>query len=435
MLSKKPYKGTRDFFPADKRVQDYLFEKMKFTAKLFGHEPYDGPLIEEVELYKAKSGEELINEQIYSFYDRGKRFVAIRPEMTPTLARMVAGIHLEYPKPIRLYSIPNLMRYENPQKGRLREHWQFNCDIFGAPEGLGEIEILQVLITLMQNFGADESQFEILLNDRTVVESIFCGLMKLDDSEILKLYKIIDKSKKVDQDALNAMISKLSLSKVNREIFANYLKLSSFDELLSFLQKNQLVECAANLRNLIDQLEQLDLLKFVKYDSSIVRGLDYYTGMVFEVFDKHPGNRRAICGGGAYANLLKIFNEPALPGVGFGLGDVTLKDFLSVHNLLPCFDKPSNDLFLTFQDERCQNIALKLAQQLRLQGIQVIAHLVPLKFKKVFSLAQKKGARFVCLMGDKELDQQLVQIKNLQTKEQLSFSTNDVEGISKLLLP
>src|SRR5690606_14029859 len=161
-LSKNPYRGTRDFFPVQKRKRDYLFQKMEETAELFGYEPYDGPLLEEVDLYRAKSGQELINEQIYSFIDRGEREVAIRPEMTPTLARMVAQVHKQVAKPIRWYAIPNLMRYERPQKGRLREHWQFNCDIFGAPDKKGELEILQVAIALMTNLGANENHFEIL---------------------------------------------------------------------------------------------------------------------------------------------------------------------------------------------------------------------------------------------------------------------------------
>src|SRR5690606_16620595 len=165
-LNKLPYRGTRDFFPAQMRLRNYIFQKMAEVSERFAYEPYDGPLVEEVELYLAKSGEELINEQIYSFVDRGERKVAIRPEMTPTVARMVAQIHREQSKPLRWYAIPNLMRYEKPQKGRLREHWQFNCDVFGAPEGLGEIEILQVATGLLRGFGATEEHFEVLLNDR-----------------------------------------------------------------------------------------------------------------------------------------------------------------------------------------------------------------------------------------------------------------------------
>src|SRR5690606_12986661 len=190
-LSKKAYKGCRDFFPTQMRVRDYVFDKMRNAALSFGFEAYDGPLLEEVELYKAKSGEELINEQIYAFIDRGEREVAIRPEMTPTLARMVANIHREFPKPLRWYAIPNLMRYEKPQRGRLREHWQFNCDIFGVPEGLGEVEILSTLCFFLESLGANESMFSIQINDRAVVDSLLFNVFKVDKDSAYNLYKII----------------------------------------------------------------------------------------------------------------------------------------------------------------------------------------------------------------------------------------------------
>jgi histidyl-tRNA synthetase len=196
-LNKQPYRGTRDFFPKDKRVRDYLFTVMTKTAESFGYESYDGPLLEEVDLYKAKSGEELVNEQIYSFTDRGERFVAIRPEMTPTLARMVAQVHRESTKPLRWFSIPNLMRYEKPQRGRVREHWQLNCDVFGSPGRLGEVEILQVAVELLQSYGANSSHFEILVNDRAIVDAIFKTMMKSSDDQTHRLYKIVDKAKKL----------------------------------------------------------------------------------------------------------------------------------------------------------------------------------------------------------------------------------------------
>lgn len=337
-LNKQPYRGTRDFFPKDKRVRDYLFSVMTKTAESFGYESYDGPLLEEVELYKAKSGEELINEQIYSFTDRGERFVAIRPEMTPTLARMVAQIHRESTKPLRWFSIPNLMRYEKPQRGRVREHWQLNCDVFGIPGRLGEVEILQIAVELLQAYGATSTHFEILLNDRAIVDSVFKTMMKASDSETYRLYKILDKSKKVTSEALKKMVGELSLSSDSENIFYSYLQLANFNDVLAFLTKNNQAEIAALFKDFIDLTNKAGLAEFLKYDPTIVRGLDYYTGIVFEIYDKHPDNRRALCGGGAYANLLQIFNEDPIPGIGFGLGDVTLRDFLEVHNLLPNFE-------------------------------------------------------------------------------------------------
>ena len=432
-LNKQPYKGTRDFFPKDKRVRDYLFSVMTKTAESFGYESYDGPLLEEVELYKAKSGEELINEQIYSFTDRGDRFVAIRPEMTPTVARMVAQVHREAAKPLRWFSIPNLFRYEKPQRGRVREHWQFNCDIFGAPGRLGEVEILSVAIELFQNFGANSSHFEILLNDRAIVDTVFKTMMGASEEQTYRLYKIVDKAKKVTQEALHKMVKEVGLEEKSENIFFHYLQLSTFDGVKHFLEKHEQTEIAAQFDIFVTVLNNAGLSEFIKYDPTIVRGLDYYTGIVFEIFDKHPDNRRALCGGGAFANLLQIFNETPLQGVGLGLGDVTLRDFLEVHNLLPNLDLPENDVMMTFQDNGGLEETLKLAKALRKNNLKVVTGLEALKFNKVFPTAEKKGVKFVTLMGSDEIAQKKIQLKNLTTKEQHTVDLHDLNLILKII--
>lgn len=432
-LLKTPYKGTRDLFPKEKRIQEYLFSVMKKSAESFGYEPYDGPLLEEVELYLAKSGEELINEQIYSFIDRGERKVAIRPEMTPTLARMVAQVHREIAKPIRWYAIPNLMRYENPQKGRLREHWQFNCDIFGADENISTIEILQLVTTFLKNYGANETHFGISLNDRRIVDGLFKKILEFTNEESYKLYKVIDKSKKVSSEALDKMIAAIISDQNKIIIFKEYLNVKNFSEISLLLKKLNLNEENNFLVKFIEQLEILGLTKFVEYDPTIVRGLDYYTGIVFEVFDKHPDNKRAIAGGGAYANLLQIFNEPALAGIGFGLGDVTLTDFLKVHNLLPDFSLPTIELYVTFQCEEAQIQSLKFANDLRGKNISVETGLHHLSFKKVFTVAEKRGATFVSMIGEDEYKHDKVIIKNLKTKDQKTFLMNDLNEIFKFI--
>ncbi len=432
-ISKKPYKGTRDFFPIEKRVQDFIFKNMTATAESFAYEHYDGPLLEEVELYKAKSGEELINDQIYSFKDRGERFVAIRPEMTPTLARMVAQIHREYPKPIRWFSIPNLMRYERPQKGRLREHWQFNCDIFGAPGRLGELEILLVVKELLESYGATQEHFEILLNDRAIVDGIFNKISTEQDIQY-RLYKIVDKSKKVPREALTKEVSELGLSDEASNLFFSYLDATDFEKLISILNEQGLSEIASDFNEFIGLTKSSGLNEYITFDPAIVRGLDYYTGIVFEVFDKHPDNRRAICGGGAYAGLLQIFNEAPLPGVGFGLGDVTLKDFLITHNLMPDLSKPDNDLFLSFQNESGFLDLAPLASSLRKKGAKIFMALEPVKMKKVFKEAEKRGSKFVLIFGDQEKESGKVLIKNLETKEQTEHNLTDLEAIASHIL-
>ena len=359
--------------------------------------------------------------------------MAIRPEMTPTVARMVAQVHRESSKPLRWFSIPRMMRYEKPQRGRMREFWQLNCDIFGAPGRTGEVEILQVAIELFENYGANNKHFEIVLNDRAIVDAVFKRMMKADEKQTYRLYKIADKSKKVNHEAVVKMVAEVGITPEAENIFYTYLQLKTFDEVNAFLKKNNEIEIADAFNEFIQLTISNGLSDYLVYDPSIVRGLDYYTGIVFEMFDKHPDNRRALCGGGAFANLLQIFNEDPLPGVGFGLGDVTLEDFLSVHGLLPNLDTPINDVLITFQEDNGLEASMKLAKAMRKNGLKVVTSLEALKFKKVFPTAEKKGVRFVTLMGTDEMNKGEIQLKNLATKEQLSFSLNDLDGMLKII--
>lgn len=427
-LSKKPYKGCRDFFPNDMRIRDYIFNQMQKTAKSFNYLHYDGPTLEEVELYKAKSGDELINDQIYSFYDRGERFVAIRPEMTPTLARMVANIHKQEQKPIRWYSIPNLMRYEKPQRGRLREHWQYNVDIFGAEKNLGEVEVLSLITNLLKSFGATKTMFNILINDREVVDFVFNDLLELNEKHSYKLYKVIDKAKKVTHDKLQEMIKEIITDNKKIDLFIEYLALDSFQSLTMFLDKHA-ENKEFNIKEFINLIQDCDFKEFLTYDPTIVRGLDYYTGLVFEVFDQHPDNRRAIAGGGAYANLLQIFNEKPLPGIGFGMGDVTLKDFLETHKLLPDFKESECDLFLCYFDDESFQYAFNLANNLRERGVRVELNLGKIKFNKVFKVAESKGHNFVGLIGQDEVKAKTFNAKSMATKDQKTINIDKLEDI------
>jgi histidyl-tRNA synthetase len=432
-LTKKPYKGCRDFHPLDMRIRDYIFNQMKKATHDFAFEAYDGPLLEEVDLYLAKSGEELITDQIYSFTDRGDRKVAIRPEMTPTLARMVAGVHREISKPIRWYSIPNVMRYEKPQRGRLREHWQLNADVFGAEEHLGEIEVLSLMDHLMRKLGADTSMYGILLNDRRVVDAIFNNLLNLESEASYKLYKVIDKAKKVNTEALDKMISEIIIDESQKLIFKNYLSLDSFDKLFQFLEEHKISEVSSGFSNFIKKVKNLPVYESLIYDPTIVRGLDYYTGIVFEVFDKHPDNRRAIAGGGAYANLLQIFNEKPLAGVGFGMGDVTLRDFLETHKLLPDLTNAQNDLIITYFEQECEETAFKLASDLRVQDLKVELALGVTKFNKAFKIAQSKGHTHIAMIGSNELSDGVVQIKNLVTRDGKNIEIKNIQEIKKYI--
>ena len=424
-LSKSPYKGTRDFFPEQMRLRNYIFSKMAEVSELFAYEPYDGPMVEELDLYRAKSGEELINDQVYNFVDRGDREVAIRPEMTPTVARMVAQIHREVAKPLRWYAIPNLMRYEKPQKGRLREFWQYNADIFGAPEGLGDIEIIQLAAGILKSFGANDSHFEILINSRKFVDYVFAGPINLAPDMTKKLYKLVDKKNKMPAEKFSAEVNQITNDPTKTEIFEKYVALSSMKEIESFFNETFTGESkedsfAHNLKPLITlftQLESVGLSKYVKFDPSIVRGLDYYTDVVFEVFDKHPENLRAIAGGGAYANLLSIFGETPLPGIGFGLGEVPLTEFLKAHKLLPDTSRQEVHCMIAYLDQGAEKTAFEVAQAFRDAQLKVEVYLGESKPKKVYTSTDRKQPYFLLMFGSDEITSGEVQLKNLKTKD------------------
>lgn len=432
-LSKKPYKGCRDFFPKDMRFQNYIADVMKKTCESFAYEPYDGPLLEEVKLYLAKSGEELIGEQIYDFTDKGERHVAIRPEMTPTVARMAAQVHRETPKPIRWYSVANFMRYEKPQRGRLREFKQLNVDIFGAPDDLAAFEIVDLVCNLMVSFGANEKMFGVQINDRMVVDSVFKDILKLEGEAAAKLYKVIDKSKKVNAEALDKMTREIISDEDVISKFKSYLALDSFESLYSYLKEHEIEESASEFFKFYSKIKDSDINRYVNYDPAIVRGLDYYTGIVFEIFDKHPDNNRAIAGGGAYANLLQIFNEQPLPGIGFGFGDVPLFFFLESHNLLPDFSQANHDLMIAYFDEESEKEAIKLASAARKAGLKIDLALGVMKFKKVFKTAEQRNHSYLALIGENERKDGVVQVKNLINKEAKNIKLTDIKEIKEFI--
>jgi len=411
------------------RLRNFIFQKMAEVSELYSYEPYDGPLLEEVDLYRAKSGEELINEQIYSFTDRGEREVAIRPEMTPTLARMVAQIHREVSKPIRMYAIPNLMRYEKPQRGRLREFWQYNADIFGAGQN-GEIEILQLAISLMKSFGANHEHFEILVNDRRFVDFVFQGLIGLESGPTKKLYKLVDAKNKMGPEKFSAEVRAITSDEEKAKIFEQFVSLKSIQDIKTYVDtfssRTLTTTHVKPLYDIFEKLESQGLTEYVKFDPAIVRGLDYYTGLVFEIFDKNPENRRAIAGGGAYANLLQIFNEPALEGMGMGLGEVPLTDFLTTHNLLPDFSKADVDYLVAYLVPDAESNAFELAAKLRGKNKKVELFFGEAKPKKIFSYSEKKNFKHICFIGEEELKNGEVKIKDLVNKTESTIKLKDI---------
>lgn len=429
-LSTKPYKGTRDFYPEEMRLRTFLFGKLGETVESYGFEKIDAPLVEPVDLYLAKTSEEIVNQQIYSFEDRGNRKVAIRPEMTPTVARMVSARARELPRPIRWYSMPNLWRYEQPGRGRLREHWQLNCDILGAPdEWMADLEILTLAINLLNNLGADETHFQLYLSHRELLNAVFSDVLSLPEENWPTVARAMDKRAKIAREEYVKMLQEANLSDAQIE------KLDAFlDSGTDFLKENSQLPGAEYILKLLDTIRELSLDKYVSYNPAIVRGFDYYTGIVFEVFDKNPENRRSLFGGGRYDKLVNAFINEEINAVGFGMGDVTLKDFLETHKLLPQFPRAAQIYVAHFGDPVTKSKALQLSILLRKNNFIVEMSLGPNKVGKQFKEAAQKEIPVVILQGEEERQREAVQIKDLRTGEQSEEKEENLINSLKSLL-
>ena len=411
MLSKDPYKGTRDFYPEDQYVQNHIFDTLRSVVESFGYQEYNAPILEETALYAAKTGEEIVNEQTYSFTDRGDRQVTIRPEMTPSFARMIANKRHELTFPARWYSIPNLWRYERPQRGRLREHWQLNVDIAGVSSIHAEVEIITMASDIMRGLGATTEEFEIRINSRQFLNSFFGEVLNLDEQAAYRLAKLLDKKAKMTPEAFEDQGRQI----VGAPLFPLLLQCvsaSSLEELCSYLPitfaDNKGIQ---DLRDLISLLGEGGVTNAL-FDPTIMRGFDYYTGVVFEVYDKHPDNRRAMFGGGRYDGLVGIFNVDPVPCVGFGMGDVTAHDFLDVRGKLPAYTSNAQVYLCTAPGVDFVKV-WHIAKELRQAGVGVAVELEERKMDKQIKTADKQAIPYVIVVGEEELQTGEVQLKKL----------------------
>jgi histidyl-tRNA synthetase len=394
-LSTEPYKGVRDFYPEDAAIQQYIFDNWSKAAESFGFERYDASVLEPSILYKSKGAinEEIVNDQSYTFTDRGDREVTLRPEMTPTVARMVAKKQRELAFPLRWYSIPNLFRYERTQKGRLREHWQLNCDIFGSNDITADVEIILLGYETMLRFGTSPDMFEIRLNDRAWMNERFAKEGFTHEQCNAMLY-LLDRKNKIDN--------------FNEE--AEKIAGKPFDLALTEPDPE------SNLARVNAALKELGI-ENVRIDLSTVRGFDYYTGTIFEFFDKSGENNRSLLGGGRYDNLTGMFGGESVPGIGFGFGDVTIRDFLETHKLLPNnLNKSAEAVVIPANPE--QNLAAqKVAQKLR-ETYSVSVEFSTKKVGKKISDADSRGAHFIAVIGEDEISSGNFVLKNLATGEE-----------------
>ncbi len=408
-LSTQPYKGTRDYYPEDKRIQNYIFSVWHKVSKSFGYEEYGAPMLEPLEVYAAKSGQEIVNEQTYSFTDRGDRVVAIRPEMTPTISRMVAARRQELAYPARLYSVANFMRYERPQRGREREFWQLNVDIFGADGSNAEAEIIILSSYIMKEFGAKSADYTIKINNRKLIDFTMKQYLGLDDGQAEAMIKLFDRKDKISSQDFTDQAGEIlgdqaetGLSKINQ-----LLSVAKIADLPAEIRDNSSVEEISQMFKLLDQSGVDNYI----FDITLMRGFDYYTGMVFEVNDNHPDNNRALFGGGRYDGLVGLFGAEPISAVGMAPGGTMMENFLAVHELLPKLRSLTNVYIAALGDTVAE--ANKIASQLRAAGINAELDFSGRKLDKQLKVAFKKEIPYVLFVGEEEVKTGVYALKDI----------------------
>ena len=424
-LSTQGYRGTRDLYPGEMRIRNHIYDSLKKTLKSFGYEEYQGPFVEPFELYAAKSSAEIVSDQLYHFVDRGERRIAIRPEMTPTLARMVASKFHEIPRPIRWFSIPTCMRYERPQRGRLREFDQLNVDLFGGTPVDEDAEILLLCSEIMKGLGALSPHFEIRVNHRGLINSFLYSDLGVPESRKAEVLRLLDKRDKMSPEEFVQKGLELGLDPEQMERLQAFLG-ATLPQIAGLFRKADAdLTGLEHMQNVFDAVggQAANLI----FDPSVMRGFDYYTGMVFEVYDTNPENRRALFGGGRYDNLVGAFGTEPLPGVGFGAGDVGLTLFCETHGLLPALSKGTQISVVRFA-ESDRKRSLELAQILRSWGFSVECAIGQQKFGKQIQAASKLGCGVVAFRGEENLLDGSFEIKILATGEQKKLSLADAQS-------
>ena len=422
-LSLEPYKGTRDFYPQDQFVQNYIFSVWRKVAESYGYLEYGASILEETDLYRAKSGEEIVNEQTYSFTDRGGRDVTIRPEMTPTVARMVAQKRKELSFPLRWYSIPNLFRYERPQRGRLREHWQFNCDMFGVDSIEADVETISLAYDIMKAFGAKDETFQIKINSRKFLNFLADDYLSIGAEEKHKLFKLIDRMNKISGEEF-----KEAGTEILKDKFSKLQKVIGTKKPEDLPGDLAACDGAADVAKVLLMLKNRGITNAV-FDPTIMRGFDYYTGTVFEMYDTNPVNPRALFGGGRYDDLVGIFGVEKVSGIGFGWGDVTTRDFLETYNLLPAYHPPVQ-LYICHLDGYLE-AANQLAADLRKQGINVEVDLTSRQVSKQVKIADKEKIPYVLVVGEEEVKSGKYKVKSLAKSAETEVTREGIAAILK----
>jgi histidyl-tRNA synthetase len=414
-------KGTREFYPEQMFLRNFIYEKVRAASQAFGYQEWDGPFIETIDLYAAKSGEELVKKQSFTFEDRGGDFVTLRPELTPSLARMIAAKQNELTYPLRWWSFGPFWRYEQPQKGRTREFFQWNIDMLGVSSPEADAELIAVGATFLRSVGLNPQQATIYVNNRRLMDSEF-------DALDIPQEKRLDVSNMVDRR------SKMESAKWDSYVLEGGISQSQLNGLKDILGNFDLWKKSDELVRLFNALEALGVKEYVKFDPNIMRGLLYYTGTVFEAFETSGSVKRAILGGGRYDNLLADVGGQPLSGVGFAMGDVVAGIVLQEQGLLPEYIPSPAPVLVTIFDEKLLNESYALSAELRQAGLNVLCYPEPAKLQKQFKFADKMKARIVLTVGPDEAANGQVAVKNLINGEQVTVKRDAAAALIKGLL-
>ncbi|MEU4253862.1 histidine--tRNA ligase [Amycolatopsis sp. NPDC026612] len=424
-LPTAPSKGLRDFLPAEMSVRTQVFGHLYDVLERRGFLRYDGPVLEPAEIYERKSGQEIADKQLYTLTDKSGRRLALRPEMTPSVARMIAGSAKSLSFPVRWYSHPNCHRYEAPQRGRVREHWQINADIFGSDSANCEIEIFELVHDMMAALGATPDMFVLRVNDRNLLSSALTDVAGVSADHLTQVFGLVDRWEKYPREKLAENAAEIGLSDKQFEKLAETLEAG--DALLDELPAE--VREQSNLVKVLNSSAR----ELVKYEPMIVRGLAYYTSTVFEVFDTSPENRRALFGGGRYSDLASMFTPQQIPGIGFGMGDVTLIDFLDTHGLTPA-PRSEVDVMVIPVTEDLSDAARSVAASLRAAGLRTSTPIEHRKLGKELTRADKAGAAAVVIVGQEDWAAGNVTVRSLATREQSPVAVANAPAAVQALL-
>jgi histidyl-tRNA synthetase len=407
-------KYMRDFYPAEMRLRDWIEGNWRSASLRAGFEPWDSPILESLELYKRKSGDEIVG-QLYTLTTKGGEELAIRPEMTPSLARMISARQSALPRPIKWFCAARMCRYERGQRGRLREFWQWNIDLLGVPGPAGDAEVISVALDGLEACGLNAEEIEVRINSRSLMAALLEAI-GIPAERHAAVYAVTDKRGKIPADALQEMYRELKLGEEPLARLLEVLTCESLEDLGRVTAAMKLQSHQAALTELEDVFRYLDALgkkAYLKFDIGIVRGLAYYTGPVFEIYDR-ASKLRALCGGGRYDRLLETMGGQAMPAVGFGMGDVVLSELLADLKKLPTLQSGTDFVIVPLEEERVVD-ALRITGMLRQQGRSAEATAKAGNLGKAFKKANESGAKVVVLVGGREWEQGSVRVKDLQS--------------------